>query len=81
MRGNEMKVSKNNEKGFTPFTLNITIESEEEARAMYAIFSHTRNTRLLAGKDELITSAIGPSYSIQLSSDIIANRITYMEFY
>ena len=43
-----MKVKREEVKeSFVPFNLVISIESEEEARAMYAIFNHANNTRLL----------------------------------
>jgi len=32
---------------FKPFTISITIESREEAKALYAIFNHKTNSRLL----------------------------------
>ena len=32
---------------FRPITLEITIESEEEGRALYAVFNHTDNSALL----------------------------------
>ena len=76
-----MKVSKNGAKGFTSFTINITIESEEEARAMYAIFNHTGNTKLLSGKAHLITNAIGSQYYVVRAGEIISNGITPEVFY
>jgi len=74
-----MKVFKNEEKEFTPFTLNITIETEEEARALFAIFNLRKNGRLLRGQDGLILEAIGKEYHVR--RDVIANGITYEEFY
>jgi hypothetical protein len=49
-----MKVTHENVEGFRPFTLNIVVENEEEAKALYAIFSYAPNmTRLPNGCREL----------------------------
>lgn len=78
-----MKVTRTNQTGFTPFTLSITVESEEEARALYAIFNHTRNVRLLsANADMRIRNAIGHEHYITCKTgDIIANGVRLGEFY
>ena len=65
---------------FEPFGIMITVESAEEARALYAIFNHTRNAMLLS--DEMptrIKSAIGAQYYSR--GGLLANGITDSEFY
>lgn len=65
--------------GFNRFELRITVESEEEARALYAIFNHTNNVELLPeGSAERIRRAIGKDY---YSIGLIANGITHEQFY
>jgi len=80
-----MKVKREDVKGsFVPFNLVISIESEEEARAMYAIFSHTGNTRLLKLIDSgRIREEIGDIYSCSKNDklSIISNGISYKQFY
>ena len=76
-----MKVSRNKvEPSFTPFTLNITVESEEEARALYAVFNHSHNRALFEDdiQDGMIEK-IGLKYRV--SDGVIANGVTYNEFY
>lgn len=64
---------------FDKFELQITVESAEEARALYAIFNHTDNVELLpAGSATQIRRAIGDDY---YSIDMIANGITHEQFY
>lgn len=68
---------------FDPFNLIISVESKEEAQALYAIFNHTRNTALLDGRvgpdAEQIRKAIGSNYYIR--EGLIANGIKSSEFY
>ena len=67
---------------FAPFDVTLTVESEEEARALYAIFNYMPNADLLGGDiGERIRKVIGEHFS-ELGSDCqIANGITYPEFY
>jgi len=75
-----MKVEKN--KSFTPFDITITVESKEEAQALYAIFNYTPNCNLLSDDISIqIRHTIGNEYSVTRSHDIIANGIDYEDFY
>lgn len=77
-----MKVSSKKEVGFNPIVLEIVIESEEEARALYAIFNYSPNAELLqpnASRD--IVECIGHAYSTFGSKGVIARGVTYEEFY
>jgi hypothetical protein len=69
-----MKVTHEKVEGFRPFALNIVVESEEEAGALYAIFSYTPNAkRLPNGSCELreaIRECVGgrPDYDDALTA-------------
>ena len=63
---------------FTPLTLTITIESEEEARALYAIFNHRRNVSLLP--KNIACRKMLSKYTTP-SEEVIANGVTYEQFY
>jgi len=78
-----MKVKREDVKeSFVPFDLVITIESEEEARAMYAIFNKTANDDLLGGSyGDYIKDLLGDKYYVDGLDEIIANDITYGQFY
>ena len=78
-----MKVSRKKvEPSFTPLTLNITVESQEEARALYAIFNATHSRRVLGDEAaDRFCSAIGNEYTTHDSKDVIARDITEKEFY
>ena len=65
---------------FIPFNLVISIESEEEARAMYAIFNHTRNIRLLPIHKTEIRNIIGMEYSAN-NHELISGNVSWGEFY
>ena len=49
-----MKINERGSNNFNPFDLVITIESEAEAKAMYAIFNHVRNVDILPNGDEIV---------------------------
>lgn len=70
---------------FVPRTLHLTIESEKEARAIYAIFNHTRNTDLFTnGQDGKVRRELADFGQHNMTGDmeeVIANGITYREFY
>ncbi len=74
-----MKVTRcNNE--FLPFDLILSIESNEEAKAIYAIFSHTNNTKLLDNEFHYsITEAL--SEFDTKWKNVIAKGVTTDEFY
>jgi len=64
-----------------PIELHLTIETREEAQALYAIFNYVPNGDLLGDKaSDEIKDLIGGKYEV-LSNDVIANGITYNEFY
>jgi len=70
---------------FRPFDITLTVESEEEARALYAVFNYSPNVDLLSfGACEPVRKAIGEKYSY-LGADgadnVIARGITYGTFY
>lgn len=79
-----MKVSKTEETQkpiFESFTLNITVETEEEAKAFYAIFNYYPNAELLpAGNGPKLTGLIGGRHMTR-PEDEIANGVAYQKFY
>lgn len=74
-----MKVSSTKiEPKFKPFSFKLTVESKEEAQALYAIFNHIKTTELL--KSAQIRSAIGSEHYVY-GGAVIANGISYNDFY
>ena len=68
--------------GFVPFELTLLVETEEEAKALFAIFNHSDNTALLKYNiGEVIRNTITHQYRTHNQSDIIANDITHGLFY
>ena len=65
---------------FSPFKLTCTVESREEAQALYAIFNYSPNLDLLPHSGQGIRDTIGDQYKVNYS-DIIANNISYSRFY
>jgi hypothetical protein len=53
MKGTHEKVER-----FRPFTLNIVVEREDEAQALYAIFNYTPNANRLPNRSREIREAI-----------------------
>ena len=78
-----MKVQTNREAVvFRAFDVTFTIESEAEARALYAIFNYSPNIDILpAGEDEDIREAIGHKYGDLGDSQYIARGVYYGHFY
>lgn len=75
-----MKVNKQEQ--FVPFDLVLSIESKEEAQALYAIFNKQENASLLGNdKADMVDCAIGSKYYIASSHKVIANGITHGEYY
>ena len=68
--------------GFSEFDVILTIESEEEARALYAIFNYSPNMDMLPdGVGELMRCCIGERFSKLLPDSVIARGTTYKTFY
>ena len=66
---------------FEPIVLTITLETAEEARAMYAIFNNGRNTALLSKGGYPVREALGETHYVGGSKDVIAQGVTHGEFY
>ena len=66
---------------FEPIVLTITLETAEEARAMYAIFNNARNTALLSKGGYPVREALGETHYVGGSKDVIAQGVTHGEFY
>lgn len=68
---------------FKPITLEIVMESEDEARAICAIFNHSRNTKLLKDGGDGVTELLSEYHvgSNNHGQNIIANGVKYDQFY
>ena len=67
---------------FRSFDIVLTVESVEEAQALYAIFNYVPNIALLPeGISTSIKKAIGEKFGISWKNHIIARGITYQNFY
>jgi hypothetical protein len=82
-----MKVEqKANKEEFAPIQILLTLESAEEARAIYAIFNHGPNSTLL-GRNNAgdIKDVVGLGSYVGGGSGnedpVIANGVTYEKFY
>ena len=76
-----MKVRRDGGWGWKPFDIVFTVESEAEARALYAIFNYTPNTDLLPGAVEVdVRRQLGSKFAIPFDGEI-ANGVTYGDFY
>ena len=66
---------------FAPFDVTLTVESEEEAQALYAIFNYSPNLELFlddaAGN---VRHVIGDKFS-DIPNGEIANGVDYDHFY
>ena len=78
-----MKVRRDREGvGFPAFDVTFTVESEEEARALYAIFNYSPNVDILPEEvGEEIRKAIGGKYGCLDPSRHIARGVNYSDFY
>lgn len=75
-----MRVSKTSELGVDSIT--FTFESDEEKRAMYAMFNFSHLTRLICSWPIMtIKRVIGDEHYVWRNTDIISNGITYKDFY
>lgn len=68
---------------FIPFTLNITVESEDEARALFAMFTLPHNTKLFENFEscEIVRNVIGNQHATRIGSEVIANNVTDAKYY
>lgn len=68
---------------FTPIKISFTMESMEEARAMYAVFNNISNTCLFDVDSPIhdTTSILGDKFSVSGEKAVISNGITYEQFY
>ncbi len=77
-----MKVRREGGSGWKSFDVVLTVESEEEAKALYAIFNYYPNTKLLDDKfGESIRRVIGFKYADLGPSSLIAKGVCYGVFY
>ena len=66
---------------FQEFDITLTVESEEEARALYAIFNYSPNLDLIpGGGGDKVRGIIGRKFA-NAEEGMIANGVTYEEFY
>ena len=73
-----MKVEAEKDSGFKPIVLTITLETLGEARAMYHIFNHAKNAKLIKDENAEQITSILTAYS---SGDPINNGVRYSDFY
>jgi len=78
-----MKVTSKSNEEFQPITLELVIESEQEARALYAIFNHIDNADLLRSAGTLapagIRQAIGKKFEVEYG--YITDKYSYEDWY
>lgn len=65
---------------FKPFAIQLKVESVQEAQALYALFNFGKNTSLL-NNCEAVKAVITDKYYISDPEEVIANGITYEEYY
>ena len=63
-----------------PITLAITLETEEEARAMYAVFAKSENAHLFNNNADEITDTLGIKYFVD-GNNVISRGITARKYY
>lgn len=67
---------------FEPFAIKVNVESKEEAQALYAIFNYAKNSSLIGNiAADKIQDAISREYYVGNSESIIANGISYQQYY
>ena len=80
--GEFMKARREGGWGWKPFDVVLTVESEEEARALYAIFNYCPNTDILSDDaSKEIREAIGQKYADLGPDTLIARGVHYEKFY
>ena len=68
--------------GFQEFDITLTIENEEEAKALFAIFNYYSNLDILPeGVGESIRRIIGEKYYDLGPDQMIARGVDYPNFY
>ena len=76
-----MQASRENQL-FQPFNLILKVESREDAQALFAIFSHRNNQRLLGSMTaHKICDEIGDEYKTTGGDRIIANGVTAVDYF
>ena len=76
-----MKIRKSSASpSFTPFDLIFSVESREEAQALYAIFNYVPNLELLPIQQKLVVGEMLAEYA-NCHNNYIANNVTYYDFY
>ena len=76
-----MKVRKADGSKFLPFDIILSVESEEEAKALYAIFNLSDNVSLLPDEAQYeVRHRIGERFAVN-EPDEIARGVTYQDFY
>ena len=77
-----MKARREGGWGWKPFDVVLTVESEEEAKALYAIFNYCPNEDILPeGGAKQVRDAIGGRYGDPGGGQLIARGVHYGEFY
>ncbi len=67
---------------FNSFKIDFIVESEEEAKALYAIFNYCPNLDILPeGAGRSIRGIIGKKYSDLGPDQMIARGVDYLNFY
>ena len=75
-----MKVSSNKPEVFAPFSITLNVETEEEARSLYALFNKVNNVDLVGYTNaKLIKEEIGLKYYVNHGE--IANGVGYSQYY
>ena len=77
-----MKARREGGWGWKPFDVVLTVESEAEARALYAIFNYSPNVDILPnGTGEIVRKVMGERYRELGPGQLIARGVTHDKFY
>lgn len=69
-------------KEFKPFDLILSVQTQEEAQALYAMFNCAPADKVLPmATSERIREAIGEEFHVSGRKSIIGNGVTYEEYY
>lgn len=67
---------------FKPFELKLTVQTREEAQALYAMFNNVSSSRVLPGTvTDVVLRNIGKEFYIDRDDAIIGNGVTYKSYY